>query len=338
MAVGALLAAYYSAFVSPEKSWIPAFFGLGYPVILAINLLFVIFWVLVSPRHALFSLIFILAGWSYIARYFQFQGGSAEAGDIRVMSFNVFHFRGSGGTSARETAEGVVRFLKEQQPDIICLQEVRLRQNNIFNLAQTVETLDFINHYQFARTSSTFGSVTLTRYPILYMGEIRFENSRNMTIYTDLLIDGDTVRVFNVHLHSYGIDPLDYTIIDSGVSTEEDLIEAREMGRKLKRGFEMRASQAESIRKMIDETPYPVIVCGDLNDTPASYAYRQLGKGLKDAFVESGKGLGRTYVNKLPALRIDYIFHSPSFRSSRFTTHDCRHSDHLPVSVELVKR
>ncbi|MGC9352266.1 MAG: endonuclease/exonuclease/phosphatase family protein, partial [Mariniphaga sp.] len=80
-----------------------------------------------------------------------------------------------------------------------------------------------------------------------------------------------------------------------------------------------------------------VIVCGDLNDTPASFSYQQLRNGLKDAFVGSGKGMGRTYVHKLPALRIDYIFHSPVFESYNFKTHEFRHSDHLPVSTELVR-
>jgi hypothetical protein len=177
---------------------------------------------------------------------------------------------------------------------------VRLRQNKIFNLAKTVDEMEFINHYQYARTSSTFGSVTMSRFPIISMNEIRFENSRNITIYTDIVANGDTVRVFNVHLHSYGIDPKDYTIMESGVTSEQDLKEAREVGSKLKRGFQMRASQVETIRVMIEESPYPVIVCGDLNDVPASYAYQQLRKGLKDAFVSSGKGLGSTYLTGCP--------------------------------------
>ncbi|MBW6536475.1 MAG: endonuclease, partial [Mariniphaga sp.] len=76
----------------------------------------------------------------------------------------------------------------------------------------------------------------------------------------------------------------------------------------------------------------------DLNETPTSFAYQQLRYGLKDAFVGSGKGIGRTYVHKLPALRIDYIFHSPVFDSYNFQVHDFLHSDHLPVSTELVKK
>src|SRR5690606_914189 len=119
------------------------------------------------------------------------------------------------------------------------------------------------------------------------------------------LVNSDTLRIFNVHLHSYGIDPKDFGVIESGVTREKDLEEEKVMGSKLKTGFKMRARQVEAISALIKESPYPVIVCGDLNDTPASYSYKQLKQGLHDAFVRSGKGIGQTFINKLPALRID---------------------------------
>lgn len=338
LAVVALLLAYSAGYVSPERWWIPSFFGLAFPVIAGVNILFIIFWLIFNPKYLLISLIPLLAGWGVLARYIQFQERTTEAEGIKIMSYNVHHFRGNGDDSQKETSLEIINYLSSNKPDIICLQEVRLRKNSIFNLAETVEELDFINHYQYARTSSTFGTVTMSRYPILQMHEIRFDNSRNITIYTDLLVGGDTIRVFNVHLHSYGIDPKDFGIIESGVTSEKDLEEARVMGSKLRTGFRMRVSQVQAIRALIDDSPYPVIVCGDLNDTPASYSYQQLSNDLTDAFISSGKGVGQTFINRLPALRIDYIFHDEMFDSFNFKTHDYRMSDHLPVSAVLIKR
>jgi endonuclease/exonuclease/phosphatase family metal-dependent hydrolase len=338
IAVLSLLMAYLSGYISPEKWWIPSFFGLAYFLILGVNLLFLVFWLVISPKYMLLSLVAILGGWGYVTRYIQIHEKTTEEGNLKILSYNVHHFRGEGKNSQEQTSGEIIRFLNVQKADIICLQEVRLRQNKIFNLAKTVDEMEFINHYQYARTSSTFGSVTMSRFPIISMNEIRFENSRNITIYTDIVTDKDTVRIFNVHLHSYGIDPKDYTIMESGVTSEQDLRDAREVGSKLKRGFQMRARQVDTIRKMIEESPYPVVVCGDLNDVPASYSYQQLRKGLKDAFVRSGKGLGSTYFNRLPSLRIDYILHSPVYESFNFHTHDIRLSDHLPVSAVLVKK
>jgi endonuclease/exonuclease/phosphatase family metal-dependent hydrolase len=154
-----------------------------------------------------------------------------------------------------------------------------------------------------------------------------------------VLIGGDTVRIFNIHLHSYGFNPVDYSIIDSGmVSIERDFQEAREMGSKLKTGFQVRARQAVIISEYVQKSPHPVILCGDLNDPPVSYSYQQVKKGLEDAFVSSGKGVGRTYIGKLPSFRIDYIFYSNAFDAYNFQTHLFRQSDHLPVSCGLIRR
>lgn len=335
-AILALLIAYSSVYISPEKWWLPSFFGLTYPVIIIANIFFVILWLILRPRYLWFSLVAIFIGAGFLSRSVQLKGKEIENGDITVLSYNVRHFIG-GRKSQKETADEIKEFLKTERADIICLQEVRLRKNSIFNLSQTVGEFNFINHYQYARSSTTYGSVTLTRYPIVNMGEIRFENSRNITIYTDVLIDEDTVRIFNVHLQSYQIDPGKYSIIESGVNDREDLGAMREISHRFKKGFLQRAQQVETIREYIEQSPYHILVCGDFNDTPTSYSYQQLRKGLHDSFIRSGKGVGRTYVGKLPSFRIDYIFHSSGFDSYNFKTLDYRNSDHLPVTCSLIK-
>jgi len=336
-AILTLVMAYLSVIISPEKWWIPSFFGLAYPVLLGANLFFIILWLILNPRYLWFSLVAILLGWGFLVRYVQIKGKTIDNADVKVLSYNVKHFYGDGNKSQKEVADEIKEFLKEQQADIICLQEVRLRKNDIFNLGKTVEEFDFINHYQFARSSTTFGSVTLTRYPIVNMGEIRFNGSRNISIYTDVLIDSDTVRIFNIHLQSYQFDLQNYSFIEAGVDNEDDLSDMRDMGSRFKRGFQQRASQVDKIREYLDDSPYHVIVCGDFNDTPASYSYQQMRKGLNDAFIRSGSGVGRTYVGKLPSFRIDFIFHSNGFESWNFQTYDYRNSDHLPISCSLIK-
>jgi hypothetical protein len=169
------------------------------------------------------------------------------------------------------------------------------------------------------------------------MEEIRFKDSGNIAICTDIVRGKDTIRIFNVHLQSYKIDPDQYDIIDSpGINEEKDIREIRELGLKYKKAMQLRALQARFVRKKIDETPYPVIVCGDFNDTPSSYAYRKTRGRLRDAFVRSGKGIGQTYVGKLPSFRIDYILHSSTLKSYNFKIYNVRYSDHLPVSCGLV--
>lgn len=332
-----LFIGYLSVYIPPDKYWIPSLFGLAYPFIVLLNVLFIVLWILVKPHYLLLSLLSILMGWGFVSRYVQLKGENVEKGDVKVLSYNVQHFVGDKSFTQKENANKIISFLEVQNADIICLQEARLRKNSIFNLPNTVKHLGSIEHYQYARTSTTYGSVTMTRYPIVNMGEIRFEESRNMTIFTDVIIQKDTIRIFNVHLQSYKIDPNKYSIIDSlGINQEKDLKEVREMGIKFRKAFQMRAVQVREIRKYIDESPYEVIVCGDFNDTPVSFSYQHLRGDLKDAFVSSGKGVGRTYIGKLPSFRIDNIFHGEKFESYNFQTYDYRLSDHLPISCELV--
>ena len=338
LAVLILLFSYFSVFIPPDKWWFPSLFGLAYPFILLGNVFFILLWLLLKPRFLLISLVAVLIGFGFIRRYIQLDGKEVENGDLKVLSFNVMHFAGNGMEFQKETADKIVDFLHEQDADIICLQEVRIRKNTIFNLAQTVKDLDSIHHYQYARSSTTYGSVTMSRYPIVNMGEIRFENSRNITIYTDVLIGNDTVRIFNIHLQSYQIDPNRYNIIESsGLAEGIEMDQVREVKSKFRNAYKLRAEQVREIRNYIDNSPYHVILCGDFNDPPASFSYRKLTRGLRDAFVSAGKGVGRTYAGKLPSLRIDYILHSPGFLSYNFKTYDFRLSDHLPVSCILVK-
>ena len=335
----ALLISYLAVYIPPDKFWIPSFFGLAFPFFVVANILFIVFWVIFKPKFLLFSLISVLIGWGFVNRYVQFSGKSTNKEGIRVVSYNVQNFAGKTLADQKASANKIQEFLNEKNADIICLQEIRLRKNNIFNISNVVKNLKTIEHYHYASSSTSFGLATFTSYPIIKMGEIRYQKSSNMAIYTDVLIDSDTVRIFNLHLQSYQIDPRKYDIIDSpGIDEEKDIKEIREIGGKLKRAFQLRAGQVREIRELIEKTRYPVIICGDFNDTPVSYTYQQLRGDFNDAFVGSGKGFGRTYIGKLPSYRIDNIFYSDEFKSYNFQAFNFRSSDHLPVSCLLIKK
>ncbi len=333
------LLSYLSIYISPNSFYIMPFLGLAYPFIILINIIFILFWLIVFSRYFLISLVTLLIGWNSLGKYFQFSGKENTEKGIKVLSYNVQHFNSRYNNTEKENVKEITEFLKQQQADIICLQEVRLRKNKIFNIEKTMKKLGNIKHYQYARTSPTYGSTTLTRYPIVNMQEIRFKGTRNMSICTDVVINKDTVRIFNIHLQSYRINPKDYPNIEasSDLRSDETREQVKELGNKLRYGFQKRAKQAEIIKKEIEKSPYPVIVCGDFNDTPSSYSYHQIKNNLKDAFMQSGKGFGKTYIGKYPSFRIDYIFYSNDFESYNFKTLNFKKSDHLPITTDLLK-
>lgn len=335
-----LLAVSYAALVvPPDKLWIFALAGLAYPWIVSFNLLYSLFWLMYKPRWSLISIIMVLAGWPVLTRFLQTDGHASKEDGISILSYNVKYFTGEEDLSPVETAGRIVAFLAENSPDIICLQEVTLRTNKVFNLEAVRNQLPGIQHYQYARTDRTTGSVTFSRFPIIHMEEIRFENSGNIAICTDVKILDDTVRIFNVHLQSYRLKPENYRLLESPViASEQDLRDARELGSRYRWAVRKRAEQSRLLRKHIASSPHPVVVCGDFNDTPSSYAYQTTKGSLKDAFMESGKGIGQTYTGSLvPSFRIDYIMHSSLFRSYNFKVHPVSYSDHRPISALLIR-
>lgn len=336
LAVASLIFATVSVYISPEKLWIAALFGMAYPYILVSNLIFIVLWAIIKPKFTLISSVVILAGYNQIGNYLQFSGRETKESGIKIISYNVKYFTGSNQFPNKENADHILNYLRQNNADIICLQEVRLNKRQIFDV--TNSKLANISHMQLAHTSNAGGQLTLTRYPILNMGEIRFSNSSNMIIFTDMLINNDTVRVYNCHLQSYRLKPAEINRIDS-LNFENDQrgrARIKSLAGKFKDAIIKRAEQAATLREHLDKCPYPVIVCGDFNDTPVSFTYRTVRGDLKDSFTESGKGTANTYNGKLPSFRIDYILYSSKFNGYNFTVSTLDHSDHYPISCNLV--
>lgn len=333
--VAALAFATASVYISPEKLWIAALFGMAYPYILVANLVFMLLWGFIKPKFILFSLVVILAGYNQIGNYLQFSGRQTNETGIKIISYNVKYFTGTSQFPTKENADHILDYLRQNNADIICLQEVRLNKRQIFDVANI--KLPQISHMQLAHTSHAGGQLTLTRYPILNMGEIRFNNSGNMIIYTDMLMNGDTVRVYNCHLQSYRLRPTEINTIDSMNFENNQKTKIKALSLKFKDAIVKRAEQAATLREHLNQCRYPVIVCGDFNDTPVSFTYRTVRGDLKDSFTESGKGTANTYNGKLPSFRIDYILYSPKFTSYNFEVSTLNHSDHYPISCNLLQ-
>jgi endonuclease/exonuclease/phosphatase family metal-dependent hydrolase len=152
-------------------------------------------------------------------------------------------------------------------------------------------------------------------------------------------VNSDTVRVFNIHLQSLKFSAENLKYIDNpSANTDTALKESRNIISKLKRGFVKRSVQSNHVREEIDRSPYPVVVCGDFNDVPNSYAYCRIGDGLKNAFVEKGVGFGRTYSGISPTLRIDNIFTDKRFMIEQFTRISKKLSDHFPIMADVSLR
>jgi hypothetical protein len=213
--IAALCMAYLAVYISPARNWIFPFFGLAFPYLVILNLAFLIIWLVFKPKLALLPLAFFLSGYFQLANYIRVSGKSNPEKGIRIVSYNVKYFMGNGNVPDKAAAEQILNYLKQSKADIICLQEVQLNKRQIFDILNAKDQLPQIEHLQLAHASHAGGSVTLTTYPIINMNELRFENTGNLVIYTDILINSDTVRVYNCHLESYRLKPSEINSIDS---------------------------------------------------------------------------------------------------------------------------
>lgn len=337
MAALSLIMSYLSPKIDPQQFWWPSLFGLAYTYLLIVNICFVVLWLLFYWRYLFLSLICLLIGMKVHQNTFQIGNGeTTDSSGIKVLSYNVLHFYSYLEGKKNQTT--VLDFIASQNANIICLQETKLQKKGVLNPVRLKEYFPGIKHCQLAHQSDWGGPVTFTSYPIVNMGELRFEDTHNMVIYTDVTIDRDTVRIYNCHLQSYGIRTDEYSIIDTLSFKEKQLREMKQLGLKLKEAYKQRSIQIKHLKKSIDECPYPIILCGDFNDTPVSYSYQTIHSALNDAFVESGSGISNTYRGKLPPFRIDYIFYSDDFKAYNYKRPHVEYSDHFPVTSLLIKQ
>ncbi len=339
IAIVALLITYASVYISPARFWFLGFFGLAYPFLLVINSLFVIYWLFNRWKLAFASLIVILIGCNHLHNYFQIGKKETSKEGIVICSYNVKHFNGiTKGIDWRENTDRIQNYLRNKNADIICMQELSSPMSKKFNPFVTTRSEPDPNMNSTNPGQNT-GPAIFSRHPIIHKGEIVFENTENMIVFADIKIKQDTIRVYSCHLQSYQFTKDEINSIEtlSMEDQEKNLRGIRAVGHKMKQAFIKRTTHARKLSESIKNSPYPVIVCGDFNDSPTSYTYRTVRGDLKDGFVESGAGIGNSYLGVLPSFRIDYVLYSPRFTGYNFTVDKVDYSDHYPVSCKLIK-
>jgi endonuclease/exonuclease/phosphatase family metal-dependent hydrolase len=334
----AMLISYLAVVINPEAFALPAFFGLAYPYLLLINILLVIVWAMLLRFEALISVFIIAVGFTHFSNYIKLTKPTGDKSNtFKVLSYNVRLFNYFENSHGITSGKKIFQFLKSKKPDIICLQEFFLLGNPKVEEALMIADLggDYYSHMKLIGSGKNryYGIVTFSRFPIVGKGEITHPGSSSLSIYTDVLIKNDTFRIYNNHLQSFRLRSLERSFIEELMAPEdiESLKEVRSLSVSLKKGFVKRALQAQVVKDHINKSPFPVMVVGDFNDTPVSYAYRKIRKGLNDSFVKSGYGAGFTYRGNYPPNRIDYILYDNTLVNSYFEIAKVKFSDHYPI-------
>jgi endonuclease/exonuclease/phosphatase family metal-dependent hydrolase len=341
----ALLLSYLAVVVSPVDFVLTAFLGLAYPYLLLINIIFVIAWAMLLRFEAFISLVIIAIGFTHFGNYIKLTRPSGnKANTYKLLSYNVRLFNYFENNHGLTSEKKIFSYLKSQSPDIICLQELFLVGKPVVEESIMIGDLGgkYYSHMKVTESGKNrfYGIVTFSKYPIIKRGEIVHPSSSSLTIYTDIVIDKDTVRIYNNHLESFRLKRMERSFIEelAAPSDKKTINEVKSLSVSLKRGFEKRALQAQVLKDHINKSPYKVMVAGDFNDTPVSYAYRKIRKGLNDSFTNSGYGAGFTYRGNYPPNRIDYILYDNKYQNSYFEIIKLKYSDHYPIIAYFKKK
>lgn len=321
--------AYALPFLAPKMFPLLSVLTLILPLFLILNGLFFIYWLLQLKRQVILSGLVLLLGITFINKFYKFSSHdiAKEEKDFTVMSYNVRLFNLFDWIAADDVGNTILSFINEQNPDILCIQEYS--ENAKIDLRIYKYKAIFMEGEQIKT-----GQAIFSKYPIFNQGDFKIPAAGNNVIYADIKKGMDTIRVYNIHLQSIKISP-DVNEISEHVDAINKNKSQQLFGR-IRDAFKKQEQQAEILVKHKNNCSYPVIICGDMNNSPFSYVYRSIKSDLNDCFVEAGNGFGQTYKFKHYPARIDYIFASKKMKVKSFTTFTkFENSDHFPIMTRL---
>ena len=301
-----------------------SFLSLVVPALVLVNILFFICWAVQGKKQMIPSLAVLIIGYFILGSFVKLGLGEAPSAkdDLKVMSYNVRKFNEKGWLQRDSIFGSIERLAQKVDPDIICFQEVSISMGEKF--------LDYPHHYLMKiPTGDKVHLGVFSKFPIVASETINFPNSINNGSYVDIDVKGDTLRVFNVHMQSFGITP------GTGVlrsKSSEYLI------KRVVSAFKQQEDQARMVRKLMDASPYKTLLCGDFNNTQFSKTYGILKGDMNDSFLEAGSGYGRTFKFFMIPLRIDFILSDEHFEVIDHQNFDVKLSDHYPITATFRMR
>ncbi len=348
-------------FVHPKQFWFMGFLSLLFPYIYVAVFLLFLYWVSRFSKFFIYPLVSLaLSAYGFQFNFafhlpVAFKKEKSEDA-LRLMSWNIRHFIPYNESNFKPVNKDQITKIFEAistyDPDVICFQEfISLPDEKEQNPFQVLKKKFQYKYHQFDgsdifHSNQYSGTAIFSKYPIINGGIVPFphQNADNTeaTVFADIVKGKDTIRLYSVHLQSFGFGNREYKILGTVKNDRADVRESKYLIKKMKNTFEAHGAQADFLSLITKENPYPIIIAGDLNDVPGSYAYMSVRGNLRDAFLEKGFFLGSTFTSSfsfllktIPTLRIDYIFHPASFTTVQYKRGGAGISDHFFLLTDI---
>ncbi len=321
------------------------FFSLAYPVFVLLNIGFIIFWLYRKRWFFLISLFSIALGYQTFYRTFPIHFSKKELAppnSVKFLSYNVGGFYQHNEFT--KNSEGVVQLILDEQPDIVCMQEVNFINSSKYKFTEE-DLFKRLKDYpyksiQYLKISKTrkYGNAIFSKFPIVKQGRVKTNEDTMLDIaFADVVVHDKRIRVFGPHLNPNRLKVIQQDFYEEMTNKGQKELkgEVKYIAQSLGKAARKRGLQVNAFKEEMDASPFPIIVAGDFNDAPGTYTYNYLSKNLVDAKVKHASGLGATYNGNYPSFRIDFILHSPCIKSYEYKKINNKFSDHDAISCEL---
>jgi len=321
--------AYALPFLAPNVFPILSVLTLFMPLFFILNGLFFVYWAVQFKKRMILSGLVLLMGITFINKFYKFSAKEypETENDFTVMSYNVRLFNVFKWLDRDDVPANILAFINDKNPDILCIQE--------FSNSANIDLKVYRHRYIFMEGNKIkTGQAIFSKFPIIDQGNIVFPNSNNNVVFADIKKGKDIIRVYNMHLQSIKISP-DVNEINENIDAI-DQGKSQKLFNRISKAFKKQQQQAEMIKEHKKDCSYPIIICGDLNNSAFSYVYRNIKGKLIDAFEEAGKGFGPTYKFRYYPARIDYVLADDKMKVKKFESFpEFENSDHYPIMAKL---
>ncbi len=336
---GALLA----TVVPPDKAIVFSFLGMAMPVVWLLLVIMLLFWLFNCKWGAALMLAAVIGAsvplWRNTIAIPTGKVLSLTDRPLKIMTYNVHLFNGY------KHYDEICALIERESPDILCLQEFgyfnRRAEGDVKEreLLKRFRKMFPYRHlwYKNSKGTSSNGLATFSKYPIVKKENVAYDSKYNNSIYSDVKVGRDTLRVINNHLESNRLTGEQRrwaeNLITEEFETEEFIASTKSVSMTLGEATVRRAAQAAAVGQEVERSPHGVVVCGDFNDVCQSYAYSRIkGTSLKDAYAEAGRwGYWWTYHENMMYFPIDHILVEKSLPVKEAYVIKEDFSDHYPL-------
>ncbi len=330
-----LLFAAYGGRVDPNIWTLPALATLALPAVALVALVILLLLAAFRQwRSAVVLLGAFLLAWPTLRLITPFiffhSSPDKDKHQLTVMTMNVEQFNWQDGDSKPSKT---MRYILDTDADIVVIQEGLVYFPFEKQAKLKPMLAELYEKYPY-RKKHFYDVGILSKYPFTEVeSPVLAQDTLNYFIKAwDVDAPGGNLRVVSMHLSSLRMNQNDNRIIESMGKPSGRKQRAKSVLKKLTGGFRGHVRQSQAVRQLLDDSGTDVLVMGDMNETPGSFAYRTIcGDDLRDAWADAGFGPTYTFHTNHLYVKIDHILYRGDMKVLSCRRDKKGESDHYPM-------